>query len=133
MTVTVIPTAPNVGFKPEMFGGPGTVNTTPLLDVVPAVTTTGPVVAPAGTTATIPPGPHPEVVAGTPLKVTVPGDVPKSPPVIVTIVPTGPKMGEMLNIEGTFVTEKLTGLLCTPATVTTILPVEAPLGTVAAI
>ena len=71
--------------------------------VPPTVTTTFPVLAPAGTTATI------EValqlvidVALVPLKETVlvPCMAPKLEPIIVTEAPTGPELGERLVIAG---------------------------------
>ena len=52
---------------------------------------------------------------------------------IVTAVPTGPDVGERLEMVGPLpdpVTVKLTPLLATPPTVTTTFPVVAPLGTV---
>ena len=48
---------------------------------------------------------------------------------IVTGVPAGPEVGLRLVIVGTGRTVNATALLCTPATVTTTLPVVAPLGT----
>lgn len=49
--VTNAPTTPVVGYRAVMFGdgGPFTVKSTPLLPVVPAITTTRPLVAPVGT------------------------------------------------------------------------------------
>jgi hypothetical protein len=49
-------------------------------------------------------------------------------PVIVTVAPTTPDAGDRLAILGS--TVKGTPLLATPETVTTTLPVVAPLGTV---
>ena len=69
------------------------------------------------------------VVAVVPLKVTVPV-VPKLVPVMVTAVPTGPVVGFRLVMAGADeVTVKFTPLLAIPPTVTTTLPVVAPLGT----
>src|SRR5689334_5225710 len=51
--VTDVPTGPDVGFRLVIDGGIVTVNVTPLLAVPPTVTTTFPVVAPAGTGTTI--------------------------------------------------------------------------------
>lgn len=48
---------------------------------------------------------------------------------IVTIVADGPEVGESPVIPGPVVTVKLTRLLACPPTVTTTLPVAAPLGT----
>lgn len=52
-------------------------------------------------------------------------------PVIVTGMPTPDDVGDRLEMEGVTVNGK--GLLATPATVTTRLPVVAPLGTGTAI
>jgi len=60
----------------------------------------------------------------------VPCVVPKFVPVIVTCVPAGPAMGEMLNTAALLFTVKLTPLLETPPTLTKTLPVVAPTGTV---
>jgi hypothetical protein len=49
--------------------------------------------------------------------------------VIVTDVPTGPDVGARLAMFGAAVTVKLTPLLATLFTVTTTLPVVAPVGT----
>ncbi len=79
-----------------------TVKLTPLLAIPATVTTTGPVVAPAGTA-------HVMLVllqlVGDPLTplnltVLVPCVAPKLEPVIVTLVPTGPAPGERLLIDG---------------------------------
>jgi hypothetical protein len=51
-------------------------------------------------------------------------------PVIVTDVPTGAEVGERLVMLGAETTVKLLPLLAVPETVTTTLPVVAPLGTV---
>jgi hypothetical protein len=50
-------------------------------------------------------------------------------PAIVTAVPTGPEVGVKLLIAGFGRTVKLTPLLATPPTITTTLPVVAPIGT----
>jgi hypothetical protein len=74
-----------------------------------------------------------QVVTGAvvPLKVTVlvPWLAPKLLPVIVTAAPTGPEVGDRLETYGG-ITVKLMPLLATPPTVTTTLPVVAPVGTV---
>jgi hypothetical protein len=49
--VTDVPTVPELGVKLVMLGGTRTVKVTPLLGTPPTVTTTLPVVAPAGTGA----------------------------------------------------------------------------------
>jgi len=71
------------------------------------------------------------IVAAVPLNVTPPWLDPKLVPVIVTEVPIGPDVGDKLEMLGAGTTVKLTPLLATPPTVTTTLPVVAPVGTVA--
>ena len=61
--------------------------------------------------------------------VLVPWLAPKLVPVIVTDVLTGPDVGDRLVMLGATVTVKLTPLLAKPPTVTTTLPVVAPVGT----
>src|SRR5207253_2662040 len=128
--VTAVPTGPEVGFRLVMAGAEEvTVKFTPLLAIPPTVTTTLPVVAPPGTDATMLVALQLVVLAAVPLKVTVPV-VPKLVPVMVTAVPTGPEVGFRLVMAGADeVTVKLTPLLAIPPTVTTTLPVVAPLGT----
>ena len=79
-----------------------TVKLTPLLDTPFAVTTTFPVIAPAGTAATILVLLQLEGVAEAPLNATAlePCVEPKSVPVMVTTVPTGPEVGEREEIVG---------------------------------
>src|SRR5215467_13424760 len=81
---------------------PLTVKGTPLLATPPTVTTTFPLVAPAGTEATIAVALQLVGVTVVPLKVTVlvPCVAPKLEPLIVTEVPTGPEVGERLAIAG---------------------------------
>jgi hypothetical protein len=95
------------------------------------VTTTLPVVAPAGTGATMLVFDQLVGVAVVPLNFTVlvPCVAPKFVPVIVTDVATGPLVGDRVVILGATVTVKLTPLLARPPTVTTTLPVVAPAGT----
>jgi hypothetical protein len=72
------------------------------------------------------------VVAAVPLNVTVPWVEPKFDPAIWIDEPTGPLLGDRLVMLGAAVTVKLTPLLETPpGTVTTTLPVVAPVGTTA--
>ncbi len=131
--VTDVPTGPDVTLKFVMLGaGVVTVNVTPLLATPPTVTTTLPVVAPFGTATTI-------LVAlqlvGAPavpsnFTVLVPCVAPKFVPVIVTDVPTGPDVAlKFVMLGAGVVTVNVTPLLATPPTVTTTLPVVAPLGT----
>lgn len=136
--VTGEPTAPEAGFRPLMVGAELlTVNDTPLLTVPLTVTATLPVVAPVGTCAVIEVAlQFVIVVAAVPLKVTVlvPCVEPKFAPVIVTESPTFPEDVFRLVMEGGgTVTVNRTPALATPLTVTTTLPVVAPVGTAATI
>src|SRR5262244_1038541 len=136
VTVTGVPTVPEVGLRVLIVGAEAvTVKLTPLLARPPTVTTTLPVVAPAGTVTAMLVLPQVVAVAAVPLKVTVllPCVAPKFVPVIVTGVPTVPEVGLRVLIVGAeAVTVKLTPLLARPPTVTTTLPVVAPAGTVTA-
>jgi hypothetical protein len=76
-----------------------TVKLTPLLATPPTATTTFPVVAPAGTGATMVVALQLVGVVAMRLNVTVP-PVPKSVPVMVTEVPTGPEDGLRFVIFG---------------------------------
>jgi hypothetical protein len=129
--VTDAPTAPVVGERLVILGAATTVNDTPLLALLPTVTTTLPVVAPVGIVATIEVALQlPIVVAVVPLNFTVlvPCVAPKFNPVIVTDAPTAPEVGDRLLMLGN--TVKDTPLLFTPLANTTTLPVVAPIGTV---
>jgi len=88
-----------------------TVKFTGLLEIVPTLTITGPVVAPLGTGTVMPVEVYEVGEAGVPLKVTVPL-LPKFLPAIVTDVPTGPVAGVRLVILGPEppVTQKVTGI-----------------------
>src|SRR5215469_15167258 len=81
---------------------PVTVKITALLATPPTVTTTFPVVAPAGTEVTMLVALQPVTVAAVPLNVTVlvPWEDPKFVPVIVTAVPTAPDVVDRLVIAG---------------------------------
>src|SRR3989442_526166 len=131
--VTDAPTNPEAGFKLVMLGaGTVTVKLTALLATPPTVTTTLPVVAPAGTGTTMLVALQLVAAAAVPLNVTVlvPCVAPKFAPAIVTDAPTNPEAGFKLVMLGAgTVTVKLTALLATPPTVTTTLPVVAPVGT----
>jgi hypothetical protein len=101
------------------------------------LTTTFPVVAPAGTVAAMLVALQLVGVAAVPLKVIVlePCIAPKFVPAMVTGVPTGPELGlklVMLGAVGLAVTVKVILLLAWPATVTTTLPVVVPAGTIVA-
>src|SRR5207245_1378802 len=127
------PTNPNVPYRRSShLAGTVTVKLTPLLATPPTVTTTFPVVAPAGTGATMLVALQLVGVAAVPLNLTllVPCVAPKFAPAIVTDVPINPDVGFKLVMLGAgTVTVKLTALLATPPTVTTTLPVVAPAGT----
>ena len=130
---TDVPTGPESGLNARIVGV--TVNSAPSLASPPTVTTTPPVVAPAGTAAVIDVSLQLAAVADTPLKVTVlvPWGSPKFPPAIVTDVPSGPLSGFNELMAGTLTTVKAMGLLTWPPTVTTTLPVVAVVGTAAVI
>jgi hypothetical protein len=101
--VTVVPISPDVGFKLAMLGaGVVTVKLTPLLATPPTVTTTFPVVVPAGTGATMLVALQLVGVAVVPLNFTVlvPWVAPKFAPAIVTGVPTTPDVGFKLVMFG---------------------------------
>jgi hypothetical protein len=132
--VTEAPTAPEVGDKLVMLGAV-TVNGLPALAIPPTVTMTLPVVAPVGTAALIDVALHEViVVAVVPLNCTelVLWLVPKPVPVIVTEMPAPPVTGDKVVILGAVTVNGLP-LLTTPPTVTTMLPVVAPVGTAALI
>ena len=125
-------TGPAFKDKVEIAGMFVTWNRIGLLDTPPTVTTMFPVIAPAGTGTTIVVEFQLDGVAATPLSVTVlvPCVEPKFIPVMVTDVVAGPAVGLMLVIPGPDVTVKTIELADTPPTVTTTIPVDAPVGTV---
>lgn len=129
--VIEVPTGPEVGLRLVILGGTSTVKGTPLLAKPPTVTTTFPVVAPLGTGTTMLVALQLVGVARVPLNVTVlvPCEGPKFAPVMATEVPTGPDVGFRLAMFGGTVTVKGRPLLARPPTLTTTLPVVAPLGT----
>ena len=116
-------------------GGVVTVKYTPLLTTPPTITTTLPEVAPLGTGTAIEVSLQLVVVALVPLNATMLETTvgPKLVPVIVTEAPHAPEVGDKLVMLGGGRTAKLTPLLATPLTVTTTLPVLAPVGTCATI
>jgi hypothetical protein len=102
--VTSVPTCPDIGFKLATYGAGRTVKATPLLTTPPTVTTTFPLVAPAGTRATMLVVPQlTSVPGGVPLNVTtlVFWVAPKFVPEIVTGVPIAPAVGLRVAILGT--------------------------------
>src|SRR5262249_36435920 len=129
--VTEVATGPLDGERLVSVGVGRTVKVSALLARPPAVTTTLPVVAPAGTGAGMLVADHGVGEAAVPLNVTVlvPWLAPKLVPLIVTDVATGPLDGDKLVRVGGTVTVKVSALLATPPTVTTTLPVVAPAGT----
>src|SRR5436190_6203495 len=129
--VTAVPTGPDVGLSVVIAGGTVTVKLTPLLARPPTATTTGPLVAPLGTGATMLVSLQLVGVASVPLNaiVLVPFVAPKFAPAIVTALPTGPDVGLSVVIAGGTVTVKLTPLLARPPTATTTGPLVAPVGT----
>jgi len=125
--VTDVPTTP---LAVDMLVMPGaTPKLAPLLAKPPTVTTTFPVVAPAGTGTAMLVAPQLVGDAKTPLNVTAldPCVAPNAVPVIVTDLPMAPLVGDRLVMAGT--TAKFSPLLDTPDTVTTTLPLFAPFGT----
>jgi hypothetical protein len=144
LIVTEVPTGPDIGENDEIVGlAVVTVNLWALVAVPPGVVTEIlPVVAPEGTTAVIFVA---ELtvndVALTPLNFTdvVVNPVPlKFVPLIVTVVPTGPLVGENEEIVGAGavveVTVKTEELVAVPSGVVTLIgPVVAPAGTGAVI
>src|SRR5258708_29934172 len=133
--VTEAPASPDVGFRLVMLGAGAaeTVKFTPLLARPPTVTTTFPVVAPAGTGATMLVALQLVGVVTVPLNLTVlvPCVAPKFAPVIVTDVPASPDVGFRFVILGPEAppTMKFTLLLARPPTATTTFPVVTPVGT----
>src|SRR5207247_1585427 len=125
------PTAPLVGASDVMLGVGSTVNASGMLAMPPTVTTTLPVVAPAGTGTTMLVADHEVGVPTVPLNVTVlvPCVAPKLVPVSVIDVPTAPLFGVSNVTSGVGSTVNAAPLLATPLTVTTTLPVVAPAGT----
>jgi hypothetical protein len=97
-----------------------TVNATPLLTIPATVTDTFPELAPFGTDTTIWVSLQLSGVAKVPLNETVLERCfrPNPAPVMVTVVPAGPEVGETPLIEAGEVTKKLTPSTVTPLTVT---------------
>ncbi len=128
-----MPTGAKDGLKEVMLGDEdATVKANPLLKPPPPkATKTRPVLAPVGTGATMLVALQLVGAAGAPLNKTLllPWVDPKSDPLIVTGTPIGPEEGVKFVIVGDGVTVKPTPLLGKLPTVTTTLPVVAPVGT----
>ena len=111
--VTAVPTGPLDGARLVTVGGATavTVYGSALLAAPPTVTTTLPVVAPAGTGTTRLVADHVVDIPVVPLNVTVfvPWLAPKFVPVIVTAVPTGPLDGARLVSVGGVDPDTVTG------------------------
>jgi hypothetical protein len=135
--VTVAPTAPLAGLKPEMDGGGNTVKLEGLFTVTPLVVTDMvPVDAPEGTVVVILVAVEAVTTANVPLNLTtlLAGIVLKFVPDMVTDALTAPLDGLKLVIDGVGRTVKLDPLLTViPFKVNDIGPVVAPTGTVAVI
>ena len=131
LTVTEVPTRPEVGETLVIAGAEPTTNEMPLLATPETVTTALPVVAPVGTTATMLVALQLVAVAAVPLKVIalLPWLAPKFVPVTVTDAPGAPDVGLKLVILGVGSTVNVVPLLVTPATVTVTFPLVAPAGT----
>ena len=137
-TMIEVPTGPLVGLNPVIVGaGIVTVKFVAEVAVPPAVVTENvPVVAPLGTLVVICVALFAVTTAVVPFNFTAVAAV-RFVPVMVTVVPTGPLVGEKLVIvgdEAAVVTVKfVVELALPPVVVTETFPVVAPLGTVAVI
>lgn len=130
--VTVAPIRPLVGAKLDIVGGGITVKIGLVATPPGVVTVMTPLDAPAGTTATILLAVSLFMIAGVnvPVKMTEIAFA-KPVPVIVTVPPTGPLVGEMAVMVGTVRTVKMLGLVAVPPGVVTVTrPDVAPAGTV---
>ncbi len=129
--ITVAPTAPLPGLKPDMDGVGNTVKLKELFIVTPLVVTDiGPVTAPAGTKVVILVALEDITDADVPLKNTD-GDGLKLVPEIITVAPTAPLVGLVFVMVGVGSTVKFEeDVTVTPLNVKEINPVVAPTGTV---
>jgi hypothetical protein len=118
LIATAVPAVPERGVTELTTGGGTTVNVTPLLATPPAVTVTGPVVAPVGTETTIEVSLQLETVAAVPLKLTVPVAMPNAVPEIVTEVPAAPAVGERLLMLGAVAVDVILSVEALERTVT---------------
>lgn len=123
--VTDAPTAPELGVNVVMLGAATTVNAFPALATPDTVTTTLPVVAPAGTVAAMLVALQLVAVAVVPLNLTVlvPWVEPNPVPVIVMDAPIAPDVGDSVVMDGAAcadpesvskkTTERQTAVACT--------------------
>src|SRR5215472_9061388 len=126
--VSAEPATPEFALRLVITGA--TVNDSPLLACPPTLTMTIPVVAPLGTWIVMLVALQALAApAEIPLNVTLllPWLAPKFNPVIVSVAPAAPEFGPRVVIIGAAVNRA--PLLATPDTVTTTLPVVAPVGT----
>jgi hypothetical protein len=120
LIVTEVPTGPLVGENDEMTGAAITVKFEPLVAVPSGVVTLiGPVVAPEGTCAVIFVLEFPVNVADVPLNLTVVAPM-RSPPLMVTDVPTPPLVGENDEIVGAAAHDAGATAIATMSTAATI-------------
>lgn len=129
--VTALPKFPEVGERLVMLGANPTMKGAALLANPFTVTTTFPLVAPVGTGTVMLPLAQLVGEPATPLKVTVPGELPKFAPAMVIEVPTGATDGDRLLMLGAPPTLNAIPLLTWPLTVTITFPVVAVAGTTA--
>jgi hypothetical protein len=129
--VTMLPVFPELGLMAVTLNPEETVKLNALLAIPLAVRITLPVVAPEGTAAMISPSLQFVAVAAVPLnlRVLVPWLDPKPAPVIVTVAPIPPAVGERLVTPGPGFTVNVIPELASPDAVTTTLPEVAPEGT----
>jgi hypothetical protein len=134
LMVTVAPTAPLTGVNPEIDGIGNTTKFELLVTVTPfTVKEINPVPAPTGTVVVILFEVDAVTIAATPLNLILFSDgIPlKLFPEIIMVAPMAPEVGlnpVMLGVGSTV--KSLVLITVTPLTVTEILPVEAPIGTV---
>jgi hypothetical protein len=125
------PVLPELGFSAVTLNPDDTVKATPLLEALFTTAVTFPVVAPLGTVTTMLLSLHEEGVATVPLNFTllVPCVWPKATPVIVTVAPIPPFVGDTLLIVEPAVTLNAEPVVNPTSVVTTMLPLLAPSGT----
>lgn len=129
MIVTAVPVVADAGDTPEIEGFAATEKLTAFETCEATVTTTLPEVALAGTVQESELAAQFEQAAAIPLKVTVlePCEAPKVVPLMTTVVPEVPLVGDRLVMWGVTVNE--IPLLAFPPTVATTIPVVAAAGT----